>query len=366
MEATPLQENDSMFRGRDCGRASSRAGRYCAPLPIAAALLMTQAHASEPASPYPDHDAGAMTQMAAPLQLADLGTDNDFDLAKLAPMPADQDSSEIAFGPQAAAPSPDAPDDPERYRSLGSRIGAAKWETLGLFAYITATQAYWTKDTTSFHFKDEGWFGRNTNNLGIDKLTHAFNAYLFAEFLGARIARKTGDRAAAALPAALLSTGLQLYGEIWDGHKSDSGFSYQDIVFNTGGAAFSALRHTVPGLEAKLDFRLMVRPNSEVYSFKGKRHYEQQHFLFSLELAGFQKLKTSPLRFVELQVGYRGRDFFAADRAAGIKPKRDIFFGVALNIKELFFKNSRSRLGRAIGSGLNYFQLPYTGVYDYY
>ena len=55
-----------------------------------------------------------------------------------------------------------------------------------------------------------------------------------------------------------------------------------------------------------------------------------------------------------------------ADRAAGIPPKRDIFFGVALNIKQLFFKNSRSRVGRMIGSGLNYFQLPYTGIYDYY
>jgi len=54
---------------------------------------------------------------------------------------------------------------PDSYRSLGSRMAAAKWETLGLFAYITATQAYWTDDTTSFHFKDEGWFGKNTNNL---------------------------------------------------------------------------------------------------------------------------------------------------------------------------------------------------------
>jgi len=143
----------------------------------------------------------------------------------------------------------------------------------------------------------------------IDKLTHAFNAYLFAEFLGARIARKTDDRAAAALPAAMLSTALQFYGELWDGHKTDSGFSYQDIVFNTAGAAFSVLRHTVPGLEEKLDFRLMMVPNSNVYSFKGKRHYEQQHFLLSLELAGFRKLEASPLQLVELQVGYRGKDF---------------------------------------------------------
>lgn len=322
------------------------------------ATLSTLAPVTSLAAPAMDVPASSVALAAASFDLADLSREQDT-AASASPIAGPSIAPEEMNKQEGSVRS-------DRYRSLGSRIGAAKWETLGLFAYITATQAYWTDDTTSFHFKNEGWFGRDTNNLGIDKLTHAFNAYLFAEFLGARIARKTGDRAAAALPAAILSTGLQFYGELWDGHKTDSGFSYQDIVFNTAGAAFSVLRHTVPGLEEKLDFRLMVKPNSEVYSFKGKRHYEQQHFLLSLEMAGFKQFKSSPLRFVELQVGYRGRDFLAADRAAGIKPKRDIFFGVALNLKELFFRDSRSRLGRAIGSGLNYFQIPYTGVYDYY
>ncbi|MDI1297006.1 MAG: DUF2279 domain-containing protein [bacterium] len=251
----------------------------------------------------------------------------------------------------------------KRYQSLGGRLGAAKWETIGLFAYITATQAYLTKSTTSFHFSNEGWFGRDTKNLGIDKLTHAFNSYLFAEFLGARIARKSEDRASAAAPAALLAMGLMFYGELWDAHKTDSGFSIQDVIANTGGAAFSILQHTVPGLEEKLDFRLMMVPNSSLYTFKGKRHYEQQRFLLALELAGFDSFRNGPLRFVELQVGYRGKDFTNAERAAGVIPKRDIFFGVGINLKELFFKNSRSRLGRAAASGLNYFQIPYTGAY---
>lgn len=288
-------------------------------------------------------------------------TASTFDLADLAPV--QPRAEKTVQGPVDVPADQSVPVTERRYASLGSRMGAAKWETIGLFTYITATQAYWTGATTSFHFKDEGWFGKNTNNLGIDKLTHAFNAYLFAEFLGARIGRKTGDRARAALPAAMLSTGLMLYGEMWDAHKEDSGFSVQDLIFNTGGAAFSVLRHTVPGLEEKLDFRLLMMPNSEVYTFKGKRHYEQQRFLLSLELAGFRKLRDSPLRLVELQVGYRGKNFTNAERAAGVTPRRDIFFGVALNIKQLFFRNSRSRLGRAIGSGLNYFQLPYTAVH---
>ncbi|WP_242129911.1 DUF2279 domain-containing protein [Sphingobium sp. Sx8-8] len=287
-----------------------------------------------------------------------------FDLGTIAAS-RQEETAPIQGPSEIGIPLPQEPGQDARYRSLGGRIGAAKWESIGLFAYITATQAYWTRKTTHFHFKDEGWFGKNTHNLGIDKLTHAFNTYLLTEFLGARIARKSGDRARAAAPAALLSTGLMLYGEIWDAHKEDSGFSVQDVIFNSSGALFSVLRHTVPGLEEKLDFRLLMMPNSDVYTFKGKRHYEQQRFLLSLELAGFRQLRASPLRFVELQTGYRGKDFTNADRAAGIIPRRDIFFGVGLNIKELFFRNSRSRLGRAIGSGLNYFQLPYTAVYDY-
>ncbi len=301
-----------------------------------------------------------MTPVLASLDEKAVPTSASFDLADLREV-----SPTPVQGPVDSEGTPAATQSGKSYASLGSRIGAAKWETIALFAYITATQAYWTDETTHFHFKDEGWFGKNTNNLGIDKLTHAFNAYLFAEFLGARIARKSGDRAAAAPPAALLSMGLMLYGEFWDAHKEDSGFSVQDVIFNTGGALFSVLRHTVPGLEEKLDFRLLMMPNSEVYTFKGKRHYEQQRFLLSLELAGFDSFRNGPLRFVELQMGYRGKDFTIQDRNAGITPKRDIFFGVGLNIKELFFKNSHSRVGRAVASGLNYFQIPYTAAHIY-
>ncbi|MGC4251838.1 MAG: DUF2279 domain-containing protein [Sphingobium sp.] len=288
-----------------------------------------------------------------------------FDLSELNALPEPAAAMASIQGPPDEAAATPASRDGKSYASFGSRLGAAKWETLAIATFITASQAATIGGTTSFHFKDEGWFGKNTNNLGIDKLTHAFNAYLFAEFLGARIARKSGDRAAAAAPAALLAMGLQFYGEMWDAHKKDSGFSTQDVIFNGAGALFSVIRHSVPGLEEKLDFRLMLVPNSQVYSFKGKRHYEQQRFLLSLELAGFERFRNSPLRFAELQVGYRGKNFLLRDREAGREPKREIFFGVALNLKELFFKNSRGWLGQGIGSGLNYFQIPYTATHSF-
>jgi len=253
----------------------------------------------------------------------------------------------------------------QKYRSLGSRMGAAKWETLGIMAYTTTIQTQLTHLNTGFHFHDEGWFGRDTANLGIDKLTHAFNGYIFSEFLGWRITRKTGDRAGAAVPASIMGFGLQLYGEMFDAFKTSSGFSVQDVVFNGLGASLSAVRHIVPGLANKLDFRLMLMPNEKIFSRSGKKHYEQQRFLLSLELAGFKRLETSPLRFVELQVGYRGKNFSNRDRAMGIKPDRDIFFGVALNLKEIFFNDSHSFAGRAIGAGLDYFQIPYTATHAF-
>jgi hypothetical protein len=83
--------------------------------------------------------------------------------------------------------------DTRPHLSFGERVGAAKWEAAGLFGYMTVTQIAVTKGTRSFHFQDEGWFGKDTTNLGIDKLTHAFNSYMLAELLHWRISRKTGD-----------------------------------------------------------------------------------------------------------------------------------------------------------------------------
>ena len=269
----------------------------------------------------------------------------------------------VSYGP-AALPdqAPAALPDP-RYDSFGRQAGAVKWEVGGILAYMTVTQALVTKETRSFHFQDEGWFGKDTTNLGVDKLTHAFNSYLLTELLTARIERKAGPVPGAAVTAAALASGLMIYSELWDAHKVSSGFSPQDVLFNTGGAALSILRHTVPGLKQKLDFRLLLIPNSDIITLKGKRHYEQQRFMFALKLAGFDSMAQSPARFVELHAGYRASGFTNEDRARGAPLRRRIFVGVGVNLKDLFFPNPRSILGRAARTTLDYIQIPYTAVH---
>ena len=303
----------------------------------------------------------------------DLGEiDGDIGYAAVSGGPSEDGRAPALLTPQAAA-LPYGPADPQNEAamagtaarpSFGRQVHAVIWETAAIFAYMTVTQAIVTDETQSFHFQNEGWFGKDTKALGMDKLTHAFNAYIMADFLQHRIEKRTGGPdGTGAVTAALLSSALQFYSELWDAHKVTSGFSMQDVAFNSLGAGFSILRNSVPGLRDKLDFRLLIVPNNEIYTFKGKGHYAQQRYLFALTLAGFKGLEHSPLRFVELHAGYYGKNFTAKDKAAGRLPQRKLFFGIGLNLKELFFKSPKSRVGRWAGSGLDYIQIPYTAVH---
>ncbi len=280
-----------------------------------------------------------------------------------APAPA------IAYGP--ADPDSDvarmdgkAPPNPDAYRGFGRQIGAIKWEVAALFGYYTLSNSEKLfQNPVAPHIQKEGWFGRDTHNVGVDKLAHAYSAYVISEIAWGRLKRKTGAAPGTALTAAAVGTGVMLYSEFFDSIEKSGGWSWEDVAFNTAGAAFSAIRNSVPGLDRKLDFRLMIVPNGEIFTREGKEHFEQQRYFLALKLSGFKPFENSPARFLELHAGYYGKDFTNKDRAAGIIPKRRIFLGVGINLRELFFKDPKSRIGRAAGEALDYFQPPYTALH---
>ncbi len=252
------------------------------------------------------------------------------------------------------------------YRSFGGQVGAVKWEMAGILAYYTAingTKLF--KNPEWPHFHKEGWFGKSTNNLGVDKLAHSYSAYVVSEILHARLKRKTGNAKGIQFTAAALASAAMLYTEIWDSIEPTAGWSWEDVAFNSLGAGFSILRNSVPKLDEKLDFRLMIVPHSGFISTEGKRHFEQQRYFLALKFSGFEGVNKGPLRFLELHAGYYAKDFTLRDRELGIEPKRRIFVGVGINLRELFFRDSRSRVGRAIGEGLDYLQPPYTAVHHH-
>ena len=250
------------------------------------------------------------------------------------------------------------------YASFGEDLDAIKWETLAVYGYYTAINApKLFKDPTWPKTQKEGFFGRGTNNLGVDKLAHAYSAYVISEVLHARLRRKTGDAPGIEWTSAALASGAMLWSEFFDSIEPDSGWSWEDVAFNTMGAGFSVVRNAVPGLDRKLDFRLMIMPNEDIYTLSGKEHFRQQRYFFALKPSGFKALERTPLRFAEFHLGYRADDFLNEDRAGGLTPKRHVFVGLGLNLREIFFKQPRSKIGRAVGDALDYFQPPYTAIH---
>ena len=252
------------------------------------------------------------------------------------------------------------------HRGFWKQAGTVTTETLVLFGYFSLMSGNKLfKETVPFHFKSEGWFGKDTQTVGIDKLTHAFNTYLISEFLHARIHEETNASHGDAITAAVIASGLMAFNELSDGIEPDSGYSMEDIVMNVAGAGFSVLRNTVPGLKEKVAFKLEIVPNEQIYSRTGKPHYEQMRYMFSIKGAGFKEIEKTPLRFLDLQLGYYASDFLNEDRAAGIEPKRHLFVGLGLNVGELLFGRSKSGVGKAANTVLDYLQLPYTSLrYD--
>lgn len=283
---------------------------------------------------------------------------NFVDVASAAESPVAGPSPPVTDGQAAVRPEPDP-----RYRSFIGRVGAVKWEFGAALAVMTAINVGKVNgESQPFRFSNEGLFGKDTANLGLDKLAHAYNTYLLSEIFYRRMERKTGGGLGSAVTAAVLGSGLQIYAEVFDGFHRGAGFSAADVGFNVGGAAFSVLRNSVPGLKEKLDFRIMIVPNDDFYTFQGKKHFEQEHFLLALKLAGFEKLRNGPLRFLELHVGYHAKDFTIPDRLAGIEPKRLPFMGVGFNFAELF-RTRRSWIAKAARTTLQYVQVPYTSIH---
>jgi hypothetical protein len=247
--------------------------------------------------------------------------------------------------------------------SFGKHVRSVRTEMLVGFGYMTVVNIAKIIDRGTqggFKFHDEGLFGKDTRELGMDKLVHAHNTYLLTELIAARIRKNTRTTAGTELSGALLASGLMLYSEFYDGFKG--GFGFKDVAFNSMGAGFGVLRNTVPGLEEKLDFRRLVVPyDGHVYSFTGLNHYRQDRYLFALELGGFKGLRKSPLRFVELHAGYYATGFTEEEKEDGDPLRRKIFVGVGLNLNQLIFGRApRSRVTRAASQVLDYWQPPYT------
>lgn len=211
--------------------------------------------------------------------------------------------------------------------------------------------AKWDYFTRSPHTDSEGWFGNDTSEGGADKVGHLYSTYLASHALSYLYESWCFERDDAALYGALTSWLIMGYMEFGDSF-SDYGFSNEDMVANTVGALAGYFLYRHPDLASKIDIRWEYGFDPQSSDFI--TDYENSKYLLALKLNGFEALRKTPLRYLELHVGYytRGFDDDDPDR------ERNVFVGIGLNLTDLLFRNDFKRTA----TFFRYYQLPYTSV----
>ncbi|QFT54268.1 DUF2279 domain-containing protein [Microbulbifer sp. THAF38] len=245
-------------------------------------------------------------------------------------------------------------------------LSATPFETAGVAVSTLALGLMdWDWGSSSFGTSSEGFFGDDTANGGMDKLGHVYGAYLLSELFTDAIHCRAANSVGAEASAVTLAWLSMLFVELGDGYSEKHGFAWEDIVANTAGVGLSYLRRNIPGLRGKLDFRLEYLPSGNRSGFKPHSDYSGQKYLLALKLSGFDLSPRNPLNYLELHGGYFARGFTLKEQEKNEPLRRELYFGVGLNIGELFFgragirETTGGRLGRKF---FEYVQIPHTYV----
>lgn len=250
--------------------------------------------------------------------------------------------------------------------SLVEQVSSIPYEALGIYGGTLALGfADWNWGSASFSVHSEGFFGKDTYNGGMDKLGHAWGAAVLSQVFTDAIRRNSNNPEGAPLTGFLLSMGVMGAIEVFDGFSADYGFSPEDIVADTVGAAFGMLRSSFPQLQSKLDYRMEFIPSGNVAGFRPHSDYSGQKYLLALKLSGFEQFEDTPLRFVELQAGYYARGFTAKEMRDGESRRREPYVAIGINLSELLLSRQdvrNSKAGSIARKALEYLQVPYTYI----
>ena len=212
--------------------------------------------------------------------------------------------------------------------------------------------AKWDYGDNSATIGNEGWFGRDTKDGGADKLGHAYGTYVFSHGLGALYRHWGYDDERAARYGAFSAFGVQAFMEVGDSFSS-YGFSWEDMVMNAAGAVAGYVFATQPELSRRVDFRVEYEPNFQTADIF--TDYEHQKYLLAFKLDGFDTTRDTPLRFLELHLGYYARGYSQPNPAL---TERNVYAGVAVNLSRLFDSGGWHKTATL----LRYYQPPYTSL----
>ena len=237
------------------------------------------------------------------------------------------------------------------------KVIALNTATVGAITVIGV--AGWDYGSHAFRTANEGWFDSDTPYGGADKLGHVFTCYALASVYN-RIYKGWGySENDAILMGAANSWLTMTVIEIGDGFSLSEGFSWQDEVMNTLGASMAYLRHRVPAVRERVDFRWEWFPSPSVRNgerFDVLTDYSGQKFLLAFKLDGWLRTGNPILKATEVQVGYYTRGYVSHDELHFDGQHRYGYVGIGLNVTYLLEKHT----GHRAWGIFDYYQMPYT------
>ena len=209
----------------------------------------------------------------------------------------------------------------------------------------------WWRDGFTSHFRrrSEGGFGRDREFMGIDKLGHAYSAYVGTRFMAPLFESLGNSPEQARWLAAWTTWGVMAGVEVLDGFSREYRFSHEDIVANTVGAVVGYALASNPDWDDLLDFRLYYR-QSPLSNWDPIGDYPGQRYYLVAKADGVRALRDLPvLRYLELGIGYGAPGVDTPDEwnlHDFAQRRREVFVAVGLNlsrvISDLFYGGQRS------------------------
>jgi len=227
---------------------------------------------------------------------------------------------------------------------------------VGSWAVIMAYgMAEWDYNQTGLHFKNEGWFGKDTSYGGSDKLGHAWSAYALSHLFSYLYRHWQYTDKEAHLYGALSSLGVNTFMEIADGFSPSQGFSYEDMMMNLLGSGMGYLLGAYPELGRKIDFRLEITPKFDHQDLKVGTNYDRHVYLVAIKADGFDFIENPYLKYLELHLGYGASDYAHYKEGQHDNRNRHIYAGIGFNVSKLLQKYVKTTV-------LDYIQIPYTSL----
>lgn len=203
--------------------------------------------------------------------------------------------------------------------------------------------AHWGYDLgTTSHTQSEGWFSKDTENGGADKVGHAYTGYLMSHIFSYTYEDWGYAQEKSALYGAyssFLFTSIMEFGDSF----SPYGLSYEDLISNTLGAILGFYTYKYKSLGDKLDFRVEYKLHKSMFKEDFTTDYENMKHLLVLKGSGFDSFNNSYLKYMELYFGYDSYGFVEPP----YNKRRELFVGIGINLSKLL--NTKI---------FNYYQVP--------